>query len=121
MATDSHRDWPSTVFRLSGLPSTVTTLDDVANLLSDRLGDTPTNCIRVFSLATALHVRDPARFKVATVMFSSAPSLINSLFSSNELLIPARPMDTFGDLILDTHFMGITPLNDHEPSKHTFE
>lgn len=117
----SRRDWPRTVFRLSGLPSTTTTRDDVASLLSDRLGDTPTNCIRVFSLATALHVREPSRFKVATVMFSSVPSLIDPVSSSNEWPVLAKPLDAVGDFILDTHFMGITPLNDYEPSKHTFE
>lgn len=118
----SGRDWSTTVFRLTGLPSTAATQDNVASLLSDRLEGTPMSCIRVLSLATALHVRGPSRFKVATIMFSTIPSLIDSDCSSNMWSIIAKPHDAAGAFILDTHFMGITPLNDHdELSEHMFE
>ncbi|KAJ5920625.1 hypothetical protein N7516_011483 [Penicillium verrucosum] len=54
-------------------------------------------------------------------MFISVPSLIDPVSSSNEWPVLAKPLDAVGDFILDTHFMGITPLNDYEPSKHTFD
>lgn len=114
------RDWPRTVFRLSGLPSTTTRCEDVASILGGRLGGIPAGSIQIFSLATAMAVGGSSRSKVATVMFEKTPLLVQSDYMSKEWLIPATSSEAC-DFILDTHFMGITPLADVEPAKHAVE
>ena len=113
----SSGQWSKIVFRLRGLPNRITTLDGTAIFLSGTLGDTPTDSIRVFSLATTLssHERPPS--KVATVMFSTVPAMVALGYDKNEWNIPPGE----GRLILDTHFNGMTPLNDVPPTDHLHE
>ncbi|KAL2843331.1 hypothetical protein BJY01DRAFT_264318 [Aspergillus pseudoustus] len=113
MDRSKTEDWSTTVFRVRVLPYSVRTGDDVARLLSARLGDVSAHNISVFSLATSLkHWEDPLT-RVATIMFSTAPSLVQRDLDKQEWHVPARGHDrTLPDLILDTHFMGMTPLSD---------
>jgi hypothetical protein len=120
MKQDSDK-WSRTVFRVRGLPNDVKTAEDVASLLSSRLGDISDDCIRVYSLATALYSWESPRSKMATLMFQTLPSLIQESHGEKEWFVPANQGQPHVDgLILDTHFMGMTPMNDVE-SRHSFE
>ena len=116
----NQEDWLRIVFRLRGLPSTVETRDDVAELLSEALGDVPAANIRVFSLATTLNVWESPRSKVATVMFDVAPSIVRRDSTERQWLVPTRSSDE-PDLLLDIDFLGMTPLNEVDHARHTFE
>jgi len=122
---DQHSDtWSKLVFRVSALPNDVEIMEDVASLLSLRLGGFPVGCIRVCSLAVTmdytLNKRQSRRTKVATVMFQTLPSLIQNNEKQQEWCVPARGHHGDEDVILDTHFMGMTPLND-VGSNHAIE
>jgi hypothetical protein len=121
MKQDSDK-WSRTVFRVRGLPNDVKTAEDVASLLSSRLGDISDDyCIRVYSLATTLNSWESPRSKMATVMFQTLPSLIQESHGEKEWFVPANQGQPHVDgLMLDTHFMGMTPMNDVE-SRHSFE
>jgi hypothetical protein len=116
--------WSQTVFRVRGLPNDVKTLEDVASLLSLRLGDFPRDSIRVYSLAITmdftLSLWQFPRSKVATVMFQTLPSLIQNSPGKQQWSVPAQGPQNVDNVILDTHFMGMTPLNDVD-SNHLFE
>lgn len=115
--------WSKTVFRVRGLPNDVKTLEDVASLLSLRLGDFPSDSIRVHSLATTLdftlNFGESPRSKVATIMFQTLPSLIQNSLGKQQWYVQAQGSQNV-DVILDIHFMGMTPLNDVD-SDHLFE
>jgi hypothetical protein len=119
MKQDSDK-WSRTVFRVCGLPNDVKTAEDVASLLSSRLGDISDDCIRVYSLATTLHSWESPRSKMATAMFQTLPSLIQESDGENEWCVPANQGQPVDSLRLDIHFMGMTPMNDVE-SRHLFE
>ena len=120
MKQDSDK-WSRTVFRVRGLPNDVKTSEDVAGLLSSRLGDISDDCIQAYSLATSLNSWESPRSKVATVMFQTLPSLIQENHGEKEWFVPANQGQPHVDgLMLDTHFMGMTPMNDAE-SRHSFE
>jgi hypothetical protein len=123
MNQDSDK-WSKTVFRVGGLPTDVKTFEDVASLLSFRLGDCPRDSIRVHSLATALdftqNFGQSPRSKTATVMFQTVPSLIQKSPGKRQWTVPAQGPQNVGDVNLDVHFMGMTPLNDVD-SNHLFE
>ncbi|PGH01881.1 hypothetical protein AJ80_08953 [Polytolypa hystricis UAMH7299] len=120
---ENRRQWSKTVFRLRGLLNTVETLADVASLVSETLSDIPVDHIHVFSLATALNPGQALPSKVATIMFATTPSILrDSSLQENEWHIRA-PKDsrTSSDFILDTHFMGMTPLNDPKTLHHSYD
>jgi hypothetical protein len=122
MSQDSDK-WSKTVFRVRGLPSDVKTLEDVASLLSSRLGDIPSDRMKVYSLANTLDFTnywDAPSSKMATMMFQSLPSLVQSSPLKKEWSISAKGSQSVDELILDIHFMGMTPLNEVE-SDHLFE
>ncbi|KAI9683271.1 MAG: hypothetical protein M1822_006136 [Bathelium mastoideum] len=111
---DQRRDkWLKLVFRVRGLPNTIKNHEGVSELLGERLGDIRPDSIHVFSLATTLTAWEPS--KVATVMFASPPGLLQET-SVHEWPVPSRNLDE--RLILDTHFMGMTPLNDIDAAHH---
>lgn len=113
--------WSRTVFRVRGLPNDVKTTEDVAKLLISRLGDMADDCIRVYSLATSLNSWESQRSKTATVMFQTPPSLLKESPGEKEWSVPANQGQPHVDvLMLDTHFMGMTPMNDVAP-QHSFE
>ncbi|PLB50321.1 hypothetical protein P170DRAFT_405285 [Aspergillus steynii IBT 23096] len=106
-------DWTRTVFRLRALPDTVETQESAAHLLSERLNDVSVHHIWIHSLATTLKYWEDPPTKVATVMFSVPPSLVQREPNKQEWQIPAKGHDRNSrDFILDTHFIGLTPLND---------
>jgi len=119
-------EWAKMVFRVRGLPNNVRTFDDVASLLGSVFGDLQGDTIRVYSLATALdfthNFRESPCYKVATVMFQSLPFLIQNSLRRQEwsARIATPNLQGFDNIILDIHFMGMTPLNDPE-SNHSFE
>ncbi|TRX90263.1 hypothetical protein FHL15_008808 [Xylaria flabelliformis] len=110
-----------TVFRLRGLPRSVKSPDDVANLVSKSLGDILAHDVRVFSLATNLGFGNNSPSKVATLMFSTIPSIIRDKNSKNEweTIIPGP--ETGHILVLDTHFEGMTTINDVDYLSHRFD
>lgn len=108
------------VFRLSGLPNTMGSTDDVVELLGSVLGQGFANGVRVFSLASSLYVYDTSASKVATLMLTSLPSFINDNPDSHEWSLPKHP-GVSNDLILDRHFLGLTPLNDVDRTSHLYE
>lgn len=116
-------DLSKTVFRLQGLHRKTETYAHVAYVLSVSLGDTPTSCIEVFSLATALsvHGSEPVT-NVATLMFKNiVPAKIGSAQNQNEWTIKHTVNETVTHLILDTHFLGITPMNNVDYTTHQSE
>ena len=111
--------WSGTVFRVRGLPNSVSSPKDVASLLSLSLGDIPSHSIQVYSSAITLVTWESPPSRVATVMFQACPSLIQNIPKATEWSILAKGYPGI-DLILDTHFLGMTPLNDVH-STHSFE
>jgi len=114
-----QEDWSRTVFRLQRLPTTVVSRDDVARLLGEALGDVRPENIRVFSVATTLNSWETPRSKVATVMFNSTPSIITKNNGEKQWLVPRGVADA--ELLLDVHFLGMTPLNEVDSGHHKFE
>jgi len=101
-------------YRLRGCPAT---LDEAA--LRDNLarawGDVAPEDIHVQSLATAWE-RPPT--KTATLQFAKLPSVLDTE-TANEWKIEGHGLH--GALILDTHFLGLTPLNEIQAREHRFE
>jgi hypothetical protein len=114
------------VFRVRGLPNNVKTFGDVASLLGSVFSELEGDTIRVYSLATALdfthNFRESPCYKVATVMFPCLPVLIQNSVGKQEwsARIATPNLQGFGNIILDIHFMGMTPLND-PGINHSFE
>ena len=105
-----------TVFRVRGLPNTIADLESAACFLQAQLGSPRTTSIRVFSLATALPfggAQTPLS-KVATVMLLDVPHFMLDDPDAEEWPVSS-------DMILDTHFMGMTPLNDVPDGEHVAE
>ncbi|KAI8631124.1 hypothetical protein F5Y19DRAFT_473523 [Xylariaceae sp. FL1651] len=113
--------WSRMVFRLRGLPHIVETLEGVASLVEEGFCDASAHGIRVFSLATSLSFWEIPPTKVATIMFAAAPSIIQNNYDSREWTIPVQSRGFTYNLILDTHFMGMTPLNDVKPLSHQYD
>ncbi|KAK3684319.1 hypothetical protein B0T22DRAFT_493833 [Podospora appendiculata] len=115
----SHK-WSRTVFRLRGLPNNVTRLDDAATLIRDSLDLDSIDAARIFSLATSLSLWEMPPTKVATAMFNTPPPIVQDNPSQEEWHVCMGGLGSGStyDLILDTHFMGMTPLNDVHLSSH---
>ncbi|KAI0100545.1 hypothetical protein GGR51DRAFT_532387 [Nemania sp. FL0031] len=111
----------NTVFRLRGLPHSVKTIDGVTNLIAKSLGDISVHDIRVFSLATNLSFGDNSPSRVATLMFLTWPLIVRDSQDKNEWEIPIHIHDSGHCLVLDTHFEGITSMNDVEHLSHKYD
>ncbi|KAI1130797.1 hypothetical protein F5Y10DRAFT_275838 [Nemania abortiva] len=115
------------VFRLRGLPHSIETTDDVANLMAKSLGDISANDIRVFSLATNLCFGDNSPSKVATLMFATSPSIVaresksKGGQSKNEWEVQIQIPELRHHLVLDLHFEGMTVMNDLEHLSHRYD
>jgi hypothetical protein len=105
------------VYRLRELPIHVDRLA-AAELLSEALGDIAPSDIRIFSLATARHAERPAT-KTATLMFDKIPVLVRSPGNKEQWIV--RIAGLRDSIILDTHFLGITQLNEVSDDEHRFE
>ncbi|KAK3377270.1 hypothetical protein B0T24DRAFT_237594 [Lasiosphaeria ovina] len=110
--------WLRTVFRVRGLPDTINTVERAANLIHEQISGVPACGIRVLSLATTLNFWESPPSKVATLMFSATPPLLRDNPGAEEWSILPRDGCDDPNLILDTHFMGMTPLGDVNGSDH---
>ena len=107
------------VYRLSNLPYHV---DDsvVAELLSRALGDVAFDGVRIFSLATSANPWEKPVTKVATVMLVSVPAIVEAQMNKSQWNLMVDK-DVSYNLILDTHFLGMTPLNEVSPEHYEIE
>ncbi|KAI0879929.1 uncharacterized protein GGS22DRAFT_176360 [Annulohypoxylon maeteangense] len=106
------------VYRLRGCPIYLDR-SGTAELLSRELGDVAPSDIAIQSLATNLDPWARPPTKVGTLMFRKLPALIEEQTENNEWTLAVVGLEKA--LIIDTHFMGITPLNDVEQEKCSFD
>jgi len=109
------------VFRLRGLPNTVGTPADAAALVAQGLGLAASSDVTVCSLATTLDYWESPPSKVSTLQFSDPLQSFGTPVRPGEWRIPLSGSDAGRSLILDTHFLGLTPLNDVDESRHVLE
>jgi hypothetical protein len=117
----NNHGWAKTVFRLRGIPDTVETLESAASLICECINGASVRGIRVLSLATSLNFWESPPSRVATLMFDDIPQLLRDKPSLQEWHIGDRDGRGGPDLILDIHFMGMTPLCDVPESEHRAE
>ncbi|KAI1354798.1 hypothetical protein F5Y01DRAFT_239570 [Xylaria sp. FL0043] len=110
-----------TVFRMRQLPYSFGTLDSVARLVSTSLGDIAAGDVCVFSLATSLGFANSSQSKVATIMFATIPSLVRDNPDANQWEIAIRDPILGHHLLLDTHFEGMTVMNEVDYPSHKFD
>ncbi|OTB00978.1 hypothetical protein M426DRAFT_14959 [Hypoxylon sp. CI-4A] len=115
MATNASKP---KVYRLRGCPGHFDK-QDVTKLLSRELGDVASTDIEIQSLATELKPLARSPTKVATLMFYKLPALLEREKGKNEWSIQVLALEE--PLLLDTHFLGMTPFNDVESDKHEFD
>ncbi|KAI0383402.1 hypothetical protein F5Y04DRAFT_251219 [Hypomontagnella monticulosa] len=106
------------VYRLRGCPAHLDRLA-VVELLSRALGDISPNDIKIRSLATNTDPRIRPPTKVGTLTFIKLPSLILSHEGVSEWKLRVDGLENH--LILDSHFLGVTVLNDIEKVNHEFD
>ncbi|KAI0106570.1 hypothetical protein F4776DRAFT_645778 [Hypoxylon sp. NC0597] len=106
------------VYRLRGCPAHLDRLG-ATELLSRALGDVAPPDIRIQSLAISLDrwARPPT--KIGTLVFLKQPALVKTQKENGEWSIPIAGFEK--PLVLDTHFLGMTPLNDVEREEHKFD
>ncbi|KAL7895514.1 hypothetical protein HDV64DRAFT_95259 [Trichoderma sp. TUCIM 5745] len=110
----SASDWTQKVFRLRRLPSSISSREGVVSLLSETLG-LPLDHIIVYSLAKTSNQWEPMS-KVATVQFKSIPSDLRTKDTEWTFPIPGSLRNEV--LILNSHFEGMTVLNDVDTRNH---
>ncbi|KAI1451810.1 hypothetical protein F4805DRAFT_463413 [Annulohypoxylon moriforme] len=106
------------VYRLRGCPIHLDK-SRTAELLSRELGDVAPTDIVIQSLATNLDPWARPPTKVGTLMFRKLPALVREENGNDEWILPVVGLEKV--LILDTHFMGMTPLNEVEHEKWIFD
>lgn len=106
------------VLRLRYIPGHLDRLE-VVKLLSKSLKNVEEGDITIFSLALEVNTLSQMPKKVATLAFNSLPVPISSSLQAGDVRIevPGLAMP----LILDSHFRGITPLNEIPDHTHTNE
>lgn len=112
-------DWACAVFRLRGIPNDVVSDTEAAKLFSDASG-LPLDTILIYSLAKTSNIWEPPT-KVATLQLKSVPSCIQQNSEGDQWQIPIPGGSHRNVLLLDTHFKGMTALNDVDPAKHRAE
>ncbi|KAI3318364.1 hypothetical protein HD806DRAFT_512072 [Xylariaceae sp. AK1471] len=83
-----------------------------SELLSLAFSDIQPERVHIRSLAANLNPWERPRTKVATLTFHTIPTSLTEQDDRNEWVLPIEGLDE--PLILDTHFLGLTPLNDVE-------
>jgi hypothetical protein len=103
-------------YRLRGCPATA---DEVAlrEGLARAFDDVAPDDIHIRSLALDLLGTPPT--KIATLQFEKMPSIIETQATKGEWKIEGHNLS--GTLLLDTHFLGLTPLNEIKAQEHHFE
>ncbi len=102
-------------FRLRGCPIG-TREAALREMMSAAFGDITPSDIRIHSLATALWETPPTR--TATLTFERLPSVIQSQVKEGKLKMAHHVLD---GLLLDTEFLGLTPLSEVDAQNHEFE
>ncbi|KAH6640664.1 hypothetical protein F5144DRAFT_105787 [Chaetomium tenue] len=110
--------WDRKVFRLRKLPSHISSLAETADILSRALS-LPIDDIVVYSIGRTTDIWEVPPFKVATLQLKSIPTLLRDRLAEDEWSIPTTSNLPIDDLLLDTHFEGLTALNDVDPAKHS--
>ena len=105
-------------YRVRQLPHHVDKLH-VVTLLA-RLGLGPVENIRVLSLSCSLSHWERQPTKTSTVEFERAPTLLSNN-KTEWILLVAGHNGLQQNIIIDTHFLDFTPLNDVAPAAHAFE
>ncbi|KAI0466703.1 hypothetical protein F4859DRAFT_496404 [Xylaria cf. heliscus] len=90
-----------------------------AELLSAAFADIEPEGVHIQSLATNLDPWERPRTKVATLTFRTTPSLLTEQHDRSEWVLPVDGLEE--PLILDTHFLGLTPLNDVDHETHELD
>ncbi|KAG7116091.1 hypothetical protein HYQ44_007244 [Verticillium longisporum] len=111
-------DWTRKVFRLRKLPCTVANPDEAATFLAGPLGLAPADIV-VFSLARTSDVWEVPPSKVATVKLDKTPTNVPRKTTEGQWEIPVPSSTPSRWLLLDTHFDGMTALNDVDSSEHS--
>ncbi|KAH6641222.1 hypothetical protein F5144DRAFT_482650 [Chaetomium tenue] len=106
-------DWRRTVFRLSKIPNRTRSHGAVRALVAKAM-EIPAESVKVFSLATSLTPWEMPPSKVATLMFLKPPAMLGRPDEGQVEWV----LDADEYPVLDSHFWGLTPLNDVEPEKH---
>ncbi|KAH7304158.1 hypothetical protein B0I35DRAFT_484642 [Stachybotrys elegans] len=104
-------DWSSKVYRLRKLPTCVSSPQEAARLLGEALAIDP-ELIVVCSLAKTADSWETVPSRVATVQLKTLPQRLREQPECDEWELASHK------LILDTHFRGLTALNDVDPNKH---
>lgn len=106
------------VYRLRRCPAHLDRYN-ATKLLSEALGDVEPADIHIQSLVMDLDPWARPPTKVGTLMFHKVPKLIEDEKEENEWKVPVVALEK--PLLLDTHFLGMTPLNDVEREQHEFK
>lgn len=114
------RDLTRTVFRLRKLPSRICSPNEVAGLLSAALHLSAHQVI-VYSLAKTLDKWEEQPSRVATLQLKAVPICLQNAMDDDEWAITLEGYPLWDVLILDTHFKGMTALNDVDPARHRAE
>ncbi|KAK5992042.1 hypothetical protein PT974_05438 [Cladobotryum mycophilum] len=106
------------VYRVRNLPIHVDRLL-TRELLSQALPDLALRDIRIFSVAKVVDRWERQPTRTATVTFCRTPRVIEKKPRSLEwtVQLPGLPRP----LIIDTHFLGMTPLNDVTEADHVYD
>ncbi|KAF7532276.1 hypothetical protein G7054_g8109 [Neopestalotiopsis clavispora] len=90
-----------------------------AQLIADVIKDPTLTAgdIQICSLASTVDPHKIWNRKVATVMFSRTPSALATGASEWRFPVPGQ----FEQLVLDSHFLGLTVLNDVDEAEHKFD
>lgn len=114
MATE--RRWLKKVFRVQDLPNNISTCQEAAKFIARCLSNNGRETgVKVYSVATTLEYWETPLSKVATAQ------LDESIWPSAKAKSKLPEQWEAGCIRLDTHFLGMTPLNDVESSKHKFD
>ncbi|KAI0179413.1 hypothetical protein GGR52DRAFT_305072 [Hypoxylon sp. FL1284] len=108
----------SRVYRLRRCPAHLDRLG-ATKLLSQALGDISFDDIQIQSLATDLDPRALPQTKVGTLVFRKLPKLIEEQGDKNEWKVSVVALEQ--PLLLDVHFLGMTPFNDVKREQHEFD
>ncbi|KAH8894176.1 hypothetical protein GQ53DRAFT_744927 [Thozetella sp. PMI_491] len=108
----------SKVYRLRGLPGHVDRLEAVG-ILSRSLQDVGRDDIHIRSLAAAVDPWERQPTRTATLTFEKTPALIAAHSELGEWKIPVTGLGS--PLLIDTHFFGLTALNDVSPAEHRYD
>ncbi len=108
-------EWKRSVFRLSGIPFRCSTHRQVQALVAKSV-EISNEGVKVYSLATTLNPWEMPQTRVATLMFLDIPGFLEQESGSKQWLLTLREDDN--PMVLDTHFQGLTPLNDVNEGDH---